>query len=61
MPSRFFGFLIKGKDLDMPSAAFIVIEELDRATVGTKALTHERTARIQAKRNMVLCKIYILN
>jgi hypothetical protein len=54
MPSRFFGFLIKGKDLDMPSAAFIVIEELDRATVGTKAFTHERTARIQAKRNMVL-------
>jgi hypothetical protein len=38
----------------MPSLDFIVNEELDRAPVGTKALTHERTARMQAKRNIFL-------
>jgi hypothetical protein len=60
MPSRFLGFLMKGKEYDMPSLDFIVIEELDREPVGTKALTHdihEITTRMQANRNMILCAV----
>ena len=54
MPSRFFGFLMKGRDLDMPSAA-ILIAVLDRTTdAGMNALMHDRTARTQANRNMFL-------
>lgn len=54
MPSRFFGFLQKGKDLDMPSAAMLMAE-LERATdAGMNALTHDRTARMQANRNIFL-------
>jgi hypothetical protein len=63
MPSRslFLGFLMKGKEYDMPSLDFIVIEELDRAPVGTKALTHEITARMQAKRNIVVYELSMIN
>lgn len=59
MPSRFFGFLQNGKDLDMPSAATILIDELERATdAGMNALTHDRTARMQANRNIFLYWLY---
>lgn len=58
MPSRFFGFLQKGKDLDMPSAAAMLMAELERATdAGMNALTHERTARMQANRNIFLYEV----
>ena len=57
MPSRFFGFLQKGKDLDMPSAVAILMDELERAMdAGMKALTHDRTARMQANRNIFYIK-----
>ena len=60
MPSRFFGFLQNGKDLDMPSAAIILMDELERATdAGMNALTHDRTARMQANRNIFLYRLYI--
>ena len=55
MPSRFLGFLMKGRDLDMPSAAIILTAELDRTTdAGMNALMHDRTAKAQANRNMFL-------
>ena len=54
MPSRFLGFLQKGRDLDMPSAAMLTAE-LDRTDdAGMNALTHDRTARTQANRNIFL-------
>ena len=54
MPSRFFGFLQKGRDLDIPSAAMLIAELDLTTTAGMKALMHDRTARAQANRNMVL-------
>ena len=55
MPSRFLGFLMKGRDLDIPSAATMLTAELDRTTdAGMNALMHDRTAKAQANRNMFL-------
>jgi hypothetical protein len=54
MPSRFLGFLQKGRDLDMPSAAMLTAELDLTDDACMNALTHDRAARTQANRNIFL-------